>query len=768
MEFSIATLLANFTDDKLVAPKVLEKKLGCQDKTSLRQFQIVLDALEKIGILVKERGKYRRVFEEGVVEAKLRCSSKGFCFAIQEVEGSEDIYIRECHLSNAWNGDRVLVKIIKEGSRRRSPEGEVRLILERANPSVLARLKQVKTPTGRALYKAVPLDDRLLFEIDLQPNGQNLEEANDYLVHVEVLRYALGSNPPLGRVAQILGSDAEEANDLDIVCCKHDIPRSFPEAVLKQALGYPKGLRKPEYKDRLDLRGTLTFGISHRPSLAKCAEHAFSLEVPKRGLLRLMVHIADVAYYVPADSPIDREARKRGTAVFLGDTWVPLLPESLSEDRCSLLPGEERLAISVIVALNSSGQVVEYEIQPSVIAVDHLLALSDAQAILDRSQTSALAPVLDQMLALSQAVARMRQLRGAVELNLPATQYASNLSPFDDEGPLGVIATSSRPSAGTMVRELIVLANQLVASHLQALAVPGIYRVQPKPDIEDVLELIKLAANLGMNLDLEEEEDVNPQDYQRFAMLFAGSKSERVLTYLLQETLKPAFYSSTPGLHFGLALTSGYTHCTAPVQRYADLLLQRLLHEVFEHGRDRRTTRVKERVNLRHSSAKGQINWNVLPPEVQHELEEQQASSVGHLGEREKVAQEAEADLTGLKKAAAMKERTGETFSGLITGVQSYGFFVEIEELMVEGLVHVSSLKDDWYEYRSRQQTLVGRKNRKQYRLGDRVEVQVKSVDYYRQQIDLVAVGGGSEATNGDEDDIAQASLFNPHLEDES
>ena len=187
MEFSIATLLANFTDDKLVAPKVLEKKLGCQDKTSLRKFQIVLDALEKIGILVKDRGKYRRVVEEGVVEAKLRCSSKGFCFAIQDAEGSEDIYIRECHLSSAWNGDRVLVKIIKEGSRRRSPEGEVRLVLERANPSVLARLKQAKTQTGLAAYKAVPLDDRLLFELEVNSNGIALEEAIDYLVHVEVL-----------------------------------------------------------------------------------------------------------------------------------------------------------------------------------------------------------------------------------------------------------------------------------------------------------------------------------------------------------------------------------------------------------------------------------------------------------------------------------------------------------------------------------------------------------------------------------------------------
>ncbi len=224
MEFSIATLLANFTDDKLVARKVLEKKLGCEDENSLQKLHIALEVLEKIGILVKERGKYRRVAEEGIIEAKLRCSSKGFCFAIQDVEGAEDIYIRESHLSNAWNGDRVLVRVLKEGSRRRSPEGEVKLILERSNHTLLARIKQVENG-----FRAVPLDDRLLFELKIQPNGAKLEEALDHLAHVEVLRYPLAQYPPLGRVVQILGSDAEAAADIDLVTCKHDLSRDFPE-----------------------------------------------------------------------------------------------------------------------------------------------------------------------------------------------------------------------------------------------------------------------------------------------------------------------------------------------------------------------------------------------------------------------------------------------------------------------------------------------------------------------------------------------------------
>ncbi|WP_421659105.1 ribonuclease R family protein [Leptothermofonsia sp. ETS-13] len=777
MEFSIAAILANFADDKLVAPKALEKKLDCNDEVSQRKLQIALDALERIGILTKERGKYKRVAEDGVVEGKLRCSSKGFCFAIQDVEGAEDIYIRESQLSNAWNGDRVLVKVTKEGSRRRSPEGEVRLILERSNPSVLARVKQ--TEDG---FRAVPLDDRLLFELQLQPNGGNLQEAIDKLVHVEVLRYPLGQNPPLGKVAQILGTDTD-ASDIDIVCCKHDLPRGFSDAVLDAARDLPAKISKTDLKKRLDLRKltTLTIKADSAQEKGDSLDDAITLEKTKEGHWRLGIHIADVAYYVASDSPIDREARKRGTSIYLGDTVVPMLPEAISGNLCALKVGKDRLAVSVLVTLNAEGNVIEYEVQPTVIQVDYQLNYEQAQAILERDsgglpgvsieEFSPIFDLLDQISSLSKALEQQRRKRGAFELNLPEKPMSGSnavtdagkplFTPkfhYDDEGVLGAMVVTPSTPIHTMIAELMLLANQLVAEHLQELGVPGIYRVHPTPDPDDVQELMKLAANMDIELHLEQEDFVRPQDYQYFTRKFAESDAERVLTYLLLETLKPAFYSTTPKSHFGLALENGYTHFTSPVRRYPDLLVQRILHLVFEEGRDRKSIRSKETVNLRHSSSHGNITWNVLPPEIQQELETFLASVVVHLSEREKIAQEAEQDLEGLKKAELMRERTGEIFHGLITGVQSYGLFVEIEELLVEGLVHVSSLKDDWYEYRSRQQTLVGRKNRKQYRLGDRIEVQVKSVDYYRQQIDLIAIGGGSEAIE-DEADLEEEDL---------
>ncbi|WP_138506170.1 ribonuclease R family protein [Nostoc sp. PA-18-2419] len=784
MEFSIATLLANFTDDKLVARKVLEKKLGCEDEKSLQKLHIALDILEKIGILVKERGKYRRVLEEGIIEAKLRCSSKGFCFAIQDVEGAEDIYIRESHLSNAWNGDRVLVRVLKEGSRRRSPEGEVKLILERSNHTLLARIKQVENG-----FRAVPLDDRLLFELKIQPNDGKLEQAIDHLAHVEVLRYPLAQYPPLGRVVQILGSDAEAAADIDLVTCKHDLSRILPDNVLEAATKLPKKLLKADLKNRLDLRKLFTITIEGVNGDSKVIENALSLERNPSGNWLLGVHITDVSHYIQPDEALDREALKRGKSVYLGELILPMLPPTVAE-RCSLLPGSDRLTISFLITIDpQSGQIVEWEIQPSVINVETALTTEQAEEILSgefHNQSPEVLEILQNLQALQTDLKQVRLSRGSLQLNLPPSQ-----NPYYDEGILGAVVVNDLP-VRSLLTELVLLVNQLMATHLNALGVPAIWRVQGTPDIEDVQEMLKLAINLGVDLALDPEVDIQPLDYQHLTRAFAESPSEQVLTYLLQDTLKPSAYSTTKGSHFGLALGQ-YVHFSAPLRRYPDLLMQRVYYKLLEHGRDRRNTRVRERVNLRHSSSHAEINWNVLPPELQQELQSDLTRVIVQINDREKEVQEAEADLAGLQKAQLMKQRIGEVFQGVITGVQSYGFFVEIEvpaeavesssnpgvPLRVEGLVHVSSLKDDWYEYRARQQALFGRKNRASYRLGDRVAVQVKSVDYYRQQIDLVTVGSDGVAKglagSASNDDISDLYLANdiesddldPYAEDE-
>ena len=761
MEFSIATLLANFTDDKLVARKLLEKKLGCEDEESLRKLHIALDVLEKIGLLVKERGKYRLVSEEELIEAKLRCSSKGFCFAIQDVEGAEDIYIRESHLSNAWNGDRVLVRVLKEGSRRRSPEGEVKLILERSNHTLLARIKQVEGG-----YRAVPLDDRLLFELKLNENGVTLNDSIDHLAHVEVVRYPLAQYPPVGQVVQILGSDAEAAADIDLVTCKHDLSRNFPETIEALASKLPKKLLKADLKNRLDLRKQLTLSIANAWGDPKTIENAFHLEKDGDDNWRLNFHISDVSHYIQPEEPLDREAMKRGRSVYLGDLFLPMFPDTVIQ-RCSLLADKDRLTLCFSIVIDSeTGKVLEWEIQPSVVKVDLHLSQKEATAIIAGETTKRsdeVVEMLEELNALRFILEKNRLSRGSLQLNLPVNQ-----NPYYDEGILGCVISTDSPLQ-SLLTELVVLVNQLMASHLNALSIPAIWRIQGTPDPEDVQEMLKLAINLGVELALPEDVDIQPLDYQHLIRVFAESASEQVLTYLLQDTLKQAAYTTTQGAHFGLALPEGYTHFTAPLRRYPDLLMQRVYYTLLEYGRDRRNTRVKERVNLRSSSCHGEINWNVLPPELQQELQSDLTRVITQLNDREKQVLEAEADLEGLQRASLMKQRIGEVFSGVITGVQSYGFFVEIEvppsgskngntlPLRVEGLVHVSSLKDDWYEYRARQQALFGRKNRASYRLGDRVSVQVKSVDYYRQQIDLVTVGSdglpiGRDINTNDED----------------
>jgi ribonuclease R len=777
MEFSIATLLSHVSPEKLVTPKILEKKLGCETSSSIQQLDLALDLLEKIGVLVKDKGKFRREPTDRIVEAKLRCSSKGFCFAIQDEEAADDIYIRESHLSNAWNGDRVLIEVIKEGTRRRSPEGAVKLILERANPSVLARVKRLENGD----YRAIPLDDRLLFELDVKTNGSipgtggtehaTLDEILDQLVHVDVLRHAIGQDLPQGKVARVLGTTAESAADLDIVTCKHDLHQAFLPEVEAAAAKIVKGLKDPIANKRVNLTQLPTIGVSE---LVEPLDSALTIERLDGEIWRLGVHIADVASYVIADDRLDRDARKRGTAVYLGENTIPLLP-AIVHETCGFVPGAERLAMSVFLSLNDLGELIEFKIQPSRIKLDWLLHPSQIQAVvagestdLDDQAIAIIKPIWE---TIAPAFRTQRRSRGGLEVDLIQKQ-----APFSDEGRLGAIFLDDPQS---LLTEVMVMANYAVAVHLQALQVPGIYAVQHHPELVEVNDTIKLAINLGLSFEGEVETEISVADLQRLTLQFAESPVPQVLNYLFKSLLKTTVYSSNPGTHFGLAIENGYTHCSSPLRRYPDILVQRVLHEIFASGRDRKTSRAKEIIDLGSSSCHGQITWNVLTPTVQQELEAQIAGSIAHLNDRTKIAQDAENDLAGLQKAEKMKARTGEIFQGLITGVQSYGFFVEIEDSLVEGLVHVSSLKDDWYEFRPRYACLVGRKNRTSYRLGDRVEVQVKSVDYYRQQIDLVTVtsmlseaaaneAAANEAANEDmnEDTIEATEISQPMADD--
>jgi ribonuclease R len=554
------------------------------------------------------------------------------------------------------------------------------------------------------------------------------------LVRVDLVRHPIGQEPPLGKISRVLGTSAESATEIDIVSCKHDLRLTFPPEVLAHA---EKLLATPTLPDtltnhRVDLTDVHTIAIKHGDEPIDCAASAFTTP---EGTLRAIVHIADAASYVTADDRLDREARKRVSSVYLQDDRVTLLPPAIAA-ACGFQPGVERLAFSIILDLNGAGELVEFKIQPSRIRLDEAIEREAAGSMVDGSSQNATSETIATIQCLLGQIAptfrEQRHQRGGLDIRL-----FPKSTPLTDDGRLGALFVDDVTSLWS---EVMVMANYVVASHLQALQVPGIYAIQHRPDLVEIEDLIKLAVNLGLTFERDPEAAIGVADLQKLSEQFAVSPVPEVLNYLFKSILKTTTYSSKPGTHFGLAIENGYTHCVAPLCRYADLLVQRVLHSLFEQGKDRKSSRNKESVDLGSSNCHGQITWSVFTPALQQDLEAQISGIISHLNDRSKIAQESENDYIGLQKADRMRARTGDVFQGLITGVQSYGFFVEIEDSLVEGLVHVSSLKDDWYEFRPRYACLVGRKNRVSYRLGDRVEVQVKSVDYYRQQIDLVTV----------------------------
>jgi ribonuclease R len=615
-----------------------------------------------------------------------------------------------------------------------------------------------------------------LFEVELIPDEEtpDLSVANGKLVHLEMVRFSLGNHLPLGRILQILGDDAESTNDIDLVCCKHNLPRRFSAKALTAAASLPRGVRKADLKHRLDLRKTLTVRIGNAS--------AISITEVDTGW-ELGVHIPDVATYVTAGSPLDLEAQKRLRSFFLGDTILPMLPEM------NVFNQPEYLTMSVLIKLDHEGNMLSFEIQPSAVLVRANLSYQRAQQILDGKVTvdedapsQEIDTEVEELVHLIAKVgALLQEQSNAIRLVLP--QIPSQEA---DEGVRGLTVVPLTLQISGKVTEVMILANKAIASHLQSLSIPSIYLRQIPPDQGKVDDWAKLLESMGISAQLETPEQIQIADLHQILTQVNQLEQDAtrdILKYLLMSMFKTNEYVLSPSLHFGLGLINQpYVHGVFPQNHYGDLLIQRILHTVFEEGRDRRSIRIKDGVNLRSSSAHGQVNWSVLPPETERQLIEDLEAIVPKLNQADALYHRSISDLDGLRKAEFMRSHTGGNFYGIITSVQSYGFFVEIESLLVEGLVHVSSLKDDWYEFplingkgRARASTLlVGRRSGRQYCLGDRVEVQVKGVDYYRQQIDLVAVVNSesdrdlSNSESGTRAESEETVEFSEHLDAEN
>jgi ribonuclease R len=738
MKFTVAALIDQLPAQEQLSISKLEKALGLSTKTDKDQLRIALTALVRVGVLQESDAGIGRSDDEGLIEARLRCSSKGFCFALRE-DGGEDIYIRDNQLNHAWNGDRVLVRITREGGRRRSPEGGVQCILERSTTSLLAQVEQQEDR-----LVAVPLDDRLLTSIELPAaDSQYLKPADEAVVEVKVDRYPVGQLPSQGHVARSLAVNAGPEADLDLLITKHGL-RELPAA--------PKAsLKTPDAKERDDLTKLPTLLLAPWSSSDAPVLPAVSLESSEAGH-RLWVHAPAVAERVGFDSALDLHLRDQAEALCLGNSWTPLLTAALSK-AAGFKADSAEAALSVLLEFNPEGVLQHYRFCRSTIQVDGVVDAKALQALAERkpkARTTPAAlkalkdqlPLLEQLIELAQLLRQQRLSGGSIDLDLamPSIDGLGDLAvPEPDESRQGWLVQldpASEPSG--LLRELVLPAHRALGRHLAALELPAIYAHNPAPDAEALNDVAKAALALDIPLELSADGNVSAQE---LAQAFAGSDRCRVLQQQLREPLKPVTLAAEPGANALAAESVALAPWCCPGLHYADLWNQHVLVLLLSEGKDRPSVRHKTRVDIAGDSSHGLIDWPLMAPSQLQPLDQARNTALLHrLNGRCRFASELQNDALAMAQARQAEPLVGQTLTGVISGVQSYGFFVEVPPSQVEGLVHVSSLKDDWYEYRSRQNRLVGRKNRRTYMLGDAVEVTIQKVDVLRHQIDLAVV----------------------------
>jgi ribonuclease R len=742
MKFTVAALLDQLPADEPLALSKLEKGLGLTQKADKQQLSIALEALERLGLLNRSESGMQRLSQPELIPARLRCSSKGFCFALRE-DGGEDIYIRDHQLNHAWNGDRVLVKLTREGGRRRSPEGMVQCILERQTPSMLAQVEQQED--GRLV--ATPLDDRLLTTVELPTADEAFIDAEHAsVVDVVIDRYPVGQLPPQGHVTRRLPVNGGESADLDLLLTKHRL-LDRPAA--------PRGsLRAVEAADRLDLTAQPALLLHPWQGKDAPALPAVAVEEREAGGFILWIHSPAVAERLQNGSPLDLWLREQADALCVGRQWLPLLSGALGK-AAAFKAGEMQAAVSVALEISADGELEHYRfcrtrIQP-VAEVDGvaLQALSERKPK-SRTLAAPLKPLkeqlgqLDRLLACCGALRQRRQAAGSLELDLqlPPIPSLGDLAAPDPSGPLdGWLVTLPDGDPAALLREVVLTANRALGQHLAALELPALYATNATADPADLNDVAKAALALEIPLSLSEEGNATAAE---LAAAFAATDRSRALHQQLRAVLRPVLLSGEPG-PLAVAGADGDGAAVAPwccpTLHYGDIWNQQLLVLLLSEGRDRPSPRHKVAVDLASDACHGQIDWALLSADRVEALRQTLSQGlVQRLNARRRFQAELQSDLLAMAQARQAEPLVGQVLPGVISGVQSYGFFVEVPPSMVEGLVHVSSLKDDWYEYRSRQNRLVGRKNRRTYMLGDSVEVEIEKVDALRHQIDLAVV----------------------------
>jgi ribonuclease R len=605
------------------------------------------------------------------------------------------------------NGDKIVARVSPPVGKKKitgKREGVIIRILERAHTRVVGTYELPDPKTGG--YGFVTSQDPKITQ-DLVIGKENAGGAkNGDIVSAEIIAYPMRGRPPEGRIVKVIGRPGQPGIDAELIIEQYELPVHFTPETLREADDIPQQISAAMRKDRKDLRDLVTVTIDGET--ARDFDDAISIEKIKAGY-RLWVHIADVSSYVKEGTSLDEEAYQRATSVYLPDRAIPMLPEALSNGICSLNPNVDRLTFTCEMDISPEGEVLRYDIYESVINSNERMTYTSVREILvdrDAAQRKRYAALLDEfglMEELMSVLRAKRAKRGSIDFDLPEPQIVLDL-----QGRMTDILRAERNMAHQIIEEFMLAANETTARHIERKKAPFIYRIHEEPAEEKLTDLIDFLATLGITLPAVKK--LKPLHLQKALAKAKGTPEETLINTVLLRTMKQAKYSAENVGHFGLAAET-YTHFTSPIRRYPDLIVHRIL--------------------------KADLRGKLKDATYVEKLAEKLPGQAEHCSRRERVAMEAERDVITMLKIEFMKDKVGEVYDGIITGVLQFGFFVQLNEFFVEGLVHVSSLSDDYYHYVEKMHTLRGERKKRSYRIGDTVRVRVDRVDAVRKRIDF-------------------------------
>jgi len=693
-------MICELMEDKRYVP-MKEKELAVflqvkpEDREDLKQ--VLEELLHENRIQITKRGRYQKP-EENFPTGSFVAHARGFGFV--EIEGQEeDIFISEGHIHGAFHGDTVQIRILP-GRRGKRTEGEVVSIIERGCSRLVGIYQNSKN-----FGFVIPDNDRFGADIFI-PKERSKGAVNGHKVVVELTDYGNEKKKPEGKIVQIIGHVNDPGVDIMSIVLGHDLPVEFPEKVLNQAERVAKDVSEADCAGRKDLRDMCMVTIDGPD--AKDLDDAVSVSRDGENY-KLGVHIADVTNYVQENSALDHEALKRGTSVYLVDRVIPMLPHTLSNGICSLNAGEDRLALSCLMTIDPSGEVVDYEIAETVIRVDRRMSYPDVAKILTEhdeelvAEYEPLVPMFEEMEALAAILRAKRKKRGSIDFDFPETKIYLNEAghPID-------IKPYERSVATNIIEEFMLIANETVAQHFYWQELPFVYRTHENPDPEKIMKLGTFIYNFGYSLKMKKDE-IHPKEIQKLIAKVAGTPEEAMISRLALRSMKQAKYTTECTGHFGLACQY-YCHFTSPIRRYPDLQIHRIIKEQLRG-------RLKEN-RVEH--------YNSILPKVSKEC-----------SRLERRAEESERETDKLKKVEYMEDHIGEIYEGVISGVMSWGIYVELPNT-IEGMIHVGKLPDDFFYYDEHAYEMVGQHTGKTYKLGQTVKIMVERADKLSRTIDFV------------------------------